>query len=1034
MNIAESSVKFPVTQITRVLLVIVFGYVCVTFLSIELKPETEQPVLVVDTSFVGAAPEEVEGEITNRFEENIAGVSNMLYTQSFSRHGESLILVFYKTGTNLDLAASELQRNIDRVRDLPKGVDKPQITKASDLVSLPIYQFAMTGDVDLVTMTTWADKDIAPRIKRITGVGDCQFDGGRNREMRITFDPKRLKARRLTVADIKRFIDRKNLNQSGGYFIEGDREWTVRTVGELLNTEAFRGVMISKPGEPIMYLSDVAEIEDKFERPDSYCRIDGVPGIVFNVLNQAGANLVETIDLIDRELRLLRQEYGPLGARFDRIYDQSSYIRDAVQIVKKCLIEAVLLVLLVLFLFLKKWRSIVIVAISIPVSIIGTFIGMYIFGYSINVLSLAGLALSVGMIVDDSIVVLENIYRHRYEEDKDLVQACIDGTREVGMAAFMCTLTTAAVFLPVLMLKGEVGTLFGPVAFVISVAIFVSLFDAFTVVPMLASRWMKEESGHAGIMTRITNKFNFFDGFGRLVAQEIIRSLRFFLQSNRRKAVMIVVVLGLFGCSYWMLPGMGYLPNGGTNLVKVQIETAEGTSLDENSRLMKILEDRWKQIKGVRHIVATPSRVTDRNVIFLLCDREEDSGVPIEKIAGQVVGSASDLPFKTVNPIQFPLFGNINTRSNIVNIWINGAHLRVIEGIVKQIMEIGKSTQGIVFHYTDLALRKPQVEVRVDPERATHFGFTTRAVADAVEAAIGGQRTTTQYDVAGRYFYVRVMGPERDFTAVADLEKIILTSPQNADVQIPLTSVASVEPALGPLQISHFNSKRSAQAQFTVYGRPLGDVFQDVTSKIESSVPLPPDYDLIPFGAVNELRTLIEAVRFVFPFSVIVVYLLLVMQFQSFIRPLSILLSVPLSIIGANFLVKVTGVPFDSFTILGYIMMVGLVVKNAILLVTYAVQLIEEHGFDRDEALILASERRMRPIFMTAIAMIFGMLPLALKHGAGAEIYNGLAMAVVGGLSVATLLTLVFVPVVYTVLDDLKSRFWKIQPIAFEGE
>ncbi|MGO9569680.1 MAG: efflux RND transporter permease subunit [Desulfomonilaceae bacterium] len=349
-------------------------------------------------------------------------------------------------------------------------------------------------------------------------------------------------------------------------------------------------------------------------------------------------------------------------------------------------------------------------------------------------------------------------------------------------------------------------------------------------------------------------------------------------------------------------------------------------------------------------------------------------------------------------------------------------------------MEIGKGTQGIIFHYTDLALRKPQVEVRVDPERAAHFGLKTRAIADAVEAAIGGQRTTTQYDVQGRYFYIRVMGPERDFATVADLAKIVLISPQNTDMQIHLTSVASVEATFGPLQISHFNSKRSAQAQFTVYGRPLGDVFQDVSTKIDASVPLPPDYNLIPFGAVNELRTLIEAVRFVFPFSVIVVYLLLVMQFQSFIRPLSILLSVPLSIIGANFLVKVTGVPFDSFTILGYIMMVGLVVKNAILLVTYAVQLIEEHGLERDAALVLASERRMRPIFMTAIAMIFGMLPLALKHGAGAEIYNGLAMAVVGGLSIATLLTLVFVPVVYTVMDDLKSRLWKIRPVTFEGE
>jgi hydrophobic/amphiphilic exporter-1 (mainly G- bacteria), HAE1 family len=1032
MNVAESSVKYPVTQITRVLLVIVFGYVCVTFLTVELKPETEQPVLVVTTEFVGAAPEEVEGEVTNRFEENIAGVSNMIYTQSFSRHGESRILVFYKTGTNPDLAASELQRNIDRVKDLPKGVDKPQISKASDLVSLPIYQFAMTGDADIVNMTTWADKDIAPRIKRISGVGDCQFDGGRNREMRVTFDPKRLKARRLTVNDIKQRIDRRNLNQSGGYFIQGDREWTVRTVGELLSAEAFRRVIISKSGEPIVQLSDVSAIEDKYERPDSYCRINGKPGIVFSVLNQAGANLVQTIDLVDRELKALQTDYGPLGVKFEKLYDQSTYIRDAVKIVIKCLIEAVLLVLVVLFVFLKKWRSIVIVAISIPVSIVGTFIGMYVFGYSINVLSLAGLALSVGMIVDDSIVVLENIHRHRYEEGKDLVQACIDGTREVGMAAFMCTLTTAAVFLPVLMLRGEVGTLFGPVAFVISFAIFVSLFDAFTVVPMLASRWMTEEKTSDGVLHRIILRFNVLETLGRWAADSILDAVRFFLQGSLRKWALIVVVLGLCVSSYLLLPGMGYLPSGGTNLIKVQLETAEGTSLDENSRLMGILEKRWKDLPAVKHVIATPSRTPDRNVVFLVCDKEEQSGVAPQQVARRLVDTAMDLPFKTVNPIQFPLFGNINTRSNIVNLWVHGTSFQVIEHIIKGIMDIGRNTEGIIFRYTDLALRKPQVEVQVDPERAAYLGFRVKAVADAVEAAIGGQRTLTQYDVAGRYFYVRVMGPERDFGSVADLEKIILTAPQNPNVQVPLTSVARVEPTFGPLQIPHFNSKRSAQTQFTISQRPLGDVYEDVMSAVQEKVPLPLGYEIVPFGAVNELHTLIQAVRFVFPFSVIVVYLLLVMQFQSFVRPLSILLSVPLSILGANLLVKATGVPYDSFTILGYIMMVGLAVKNAILLVTYAVQLMDEQGVKREEALVLASERRMRPIFMTAIAMILGMLPLAVKHGAGAEIYNGLAMAVVGGLSVATLLTLVFVPVVYTVLDDLKLRIWKVKPLDLE--
>jgi HAE1 family hydrophobic/amphiphilic exporter-1 len=273
------------------------------------------------------------------------------------------------------------------------------------------------------------------------------------------------------------------------------------------------------------------------------------------------------------------------------------------------------------------------------------------------------------------------------------------------------------------------------------------------------------------------------------------------------------------------------------------------------------------------------------------------------------------------------------------------------------------------------------------------------------------------------------MGREQDFSTVEDVGKIILTSPQNAEIQVPLTSVASVETTFGPLQITHYNSKRNARCQFTIQDRPLAEVFQEVVGQIKATVAFPVGYGWVPFGAVNELQKLKEAMKFVFPLSVVVVYLLLVMQFQSFLRPLSILLSVPLSIIGANVLVRIANIPLNSFTMLGYIMMVGLVVKNAILLITYAVQLIEDHGMQRDHALILASKRRMRPIFMTSIAMVLGMMPLAVKSGAGAEIYNGLAMAVVGGLSVASLFTLIFIPVVYTLLDDLKERFWKAKPV-----
>jgi multidrug efflux pump subunit AcrB len=430
--------------------------------------------------------------------------------------------------------------------------------------------------------------------------------------------------------------------------------------------------------------------------------------------------------------------------------------------------------------------------------------------------------------------------------------------------------------------------------------------------------------------------------------------------------------------------------------------------------------------------VSTPNRDITRNVIFLICEREEDSGVPIDVIARQAYEPSRDLALKFVNPIQFPLFGNIDTRSNIVDVRVMGDSYPLIEPLVRQVMDIGKDTKGVVFRYTNLALRKPQIEVRVDAERAANLGFQGKDIADAVEAAGGGQQTTTQYDVAGRYFYVMVMGREADLQTVGDVTRIVMTSPLNPDTQVPLTSLATVETTFGPLQINHYNSKRAARIQFTIQGRPLSDVFGDVMSRTSSSVAFPLGADIVPFGAVNNLRSLMDAIRFVFPLSVIVVYLLLVMQFQSFIRPLSIILSVPLSIIGANILVNLTGVHFDSFTMLGYIMMVGLVVKNAIILITYTVQL-TDRGVERDEALVLASQRRMRPIFMTAIAMVLGMLPLALKHGAGAEIYNGLAMAVVGGLSLATLFTLIFIPVVYTILDDVKARFWRVRPITFNG-
>ncbi len=1024
MNVTESSIKFPITVIVRLLLVVVFGYVCLGFIDVELKPDTQPAVLAVITDYPGALPQEVEGQVNNRFEQYISGVSNLMATFGYCYQGQSLIFMLYYSGTNLDLAAAELQRNLERVEYLPPEVERPQILKGTGLITLPLFQFSISGNVDPVIVTKWADLDITPRIKRIPGVGDCDFRGGRTRQMRVSFDPERLKSRRLTVHDIKQYIDRTNINKSAGYYVDGNVEWTVRVLGERRDAQSFGRVLVSKPGESPVYLSDVATIRDIYQRPNGNCRINGKPGIVFNVYGEVGADVLKLIKGVKKELGKIEREYGPLGAEFNTTFDQSLFVDEAISIVKDCLILAGILIFVVLFLFLKRWRSILIVAISIPVSVIGTFIGMYLFGYSVNVISLAGLALAIGLIVDDSIVVLENIHRLRFQENMDPLRACVEGTREVGMAAFMSTLTIAAVFVPVLMLRGEIGTLFGPVAFVVSFAIFVSLLDAFTVVPMLAFRWMKVQEEPRGLAKKLMLPFKPLDRLGAWVAAAIAWTLRYFLASRLRKGLLVVSVLVLFGLSCLTLPGFDYLPVGGANLLQVNIQCIEGTSLEQKSSLMEVVEHRWKDIKGVRHVISTPHRNMFKNMIFVVCEDERDSGVAVSDIAHRVWETSKDLPFRSVDVITYPLFGNVYLRSNVIDFRIVGPSYKVIPGLVDQLMEIGKNTRGVVFRYTDLSLHRPQIDVRVDQERAQYFGLQVSDIGDAVEAAIGGQRTTSQYNVRDHYFYIRIMGDERHMNSLSDVRDIVLTSRRDPDIQVPLSSVASVEPSYGPLHITHFNSRRSTRVQFRVSDRSLNDTYQEVVSKMKATIDFPHGYAAMPFGSINLLRKLGDAMRFVFPLAAVVVYLLLVMQFQSFLRPVAIMFTVPLSLIGANLAVKILSIPFDAFTMLGYIMMIGLVVKNAILLVTYAVRLIDEKGIERDEALALASEHRIRPIFMTSIAMVFGMLPLALTRGAAAEIYNGMATVVVAGLSVATLFTLIFIPVVYTMLDDLKMRLW----------
>lgn len=1015
MKLSEISIRRPVFATVLSLVVMVFGVVALQRLPVREYPDIDPPVVSVTTFYRGASPAVVETEITDILEETLATVEGIKQMTSSSREQGSNVTVEFELSRDVDEAANDVRDKVARVRgSLPLAAEDPVVSKV-DVNAQPIVWLALSSDRhDGLELSDLADRVLKEKLQRLPGVGSVFIGGERRYALRVWLDPMRMAAQGLTPADVERAIQAANREIPGGRVEGKEREFSVRTLGELDSAEEFAAIVVRQAGESPVRLRDVADVMLGAEDDRSVARYNGRPAVGLGVVKQTRASTIDVAHEVRRALPGLSAGL-PEGMRLDTAYDSAVFIEESIHEVQETLLIAMGLVVLVIFFFLKSLRATIIPALAIPVSVLGALAVAYFAGFTINILTLLALVLAIGLVVDDAIVVLENVYRH-LEMGKDRRRASFDGSKEIGFAVVATTISLLAVFVPLSFLQGTVGRLFNEFGISVAVAVFFSGFVALTLTPMLTSRMLRPLHS-----TKNNWANRSFDAFFELLDRLYERTLRLAL---RRRAIVIaasVVLVALSGVVYRMLP-RELVPTEDRGVGFGIVVAPEGATLEYTDRYMREVEGRLLALPERRGLFSAvglgfggPGRVTNGFLFLNLKprnDRERSQQEIVRSLFPQLFSIPGVLAF-VVNP---PSLGGRGS-SNPVEYVLQADSYEELGQAVGIMM--GKASQlGYLVNLdTDLKLNKPQLEVAIDRERASGQGVSVVEIGGALETLLGGRvvsqfkRGSRQYDVIAQ---VRAEG-----RATPDVIREIYLRGGGGLIQ--LANLVSVQESAAPKELNHFNRIRSASITASLApGVDLGTAL-DALDRIARE-DLPPGIQTALAGQSREFRETSGRLVFLFALAVLFIFLVLAAQFESFIHPLTILLSVPLAVVGALVSLRVFGQSMNIFSQIGLVMLVGLTTKNSILIVEFANQL-RARGRSVREAVVEASRIRLRPILMTSFATIFGVLPLAIGFGAGAESRRPLGISVVGGMVFSTFLTLVLVPVVWSLL----ARFTRVE-------
>ncbi|GAA0289796.1 HAE1 family hydrophobic/amphiphilic exporter-1 [Gracilibacillus halotolerans] len=1015
MKLIETAVKRPVGVIMIVLAIIALGVISLRNLAIDLFPEIDLPIAVVATSYPDASPQEVEKLVTEPMEGSLSTIQGVNTIQSQSQSGSSLVIIMFENGTNLDNALLEVRESVDGVKTfLPEGANDPSVLRFNPN-QMPIMWVGLTGTDDKARLQSIAEDTIQPYFERQSGVASVSIEGGQERIIELELDRAKMNQYGITPQLIQQSLAGANQSASAGSVQKGDQNLQVRIAGDYTSVEDIEQSIIFSPQGAQLTVADVATLND-ITQDSGNSLVNGNTALVFSVMKQSDGNTVEVSDNILSSIETLNKDL-PEDIQLEVVVDTSDYIKESINSVMDNMIYGGLFALLILLLFLRSVRATIVIGVSIPIAIVSTFILLYFTGETLNILTMGGLALGIGMMVDSSIVILENIVSYR-QKGASLIEAAKKGASELAPAVIASTTTTLVVFLPIVFVDGIASELFTPLALTIAFSLLASLVVAVTLVPMLSSKLLTKEKEKPYWFNRVLKKVT--NGYGK-----ILRKALHFRKTTI--TLTIVLIIGSIGLTPFI--GTAFIPEGDQGQLTITVETPTGTTSEKNHQYaMDVNEhlEKYNDIIDVNYVTVSSGNSQDAVMTGGAAASYQIELVPASErdLTTDQVVSQLDEEFSSIAGAEITvqsLSSGAMSLGDPIQIQISGPESEVLEQLSDEVINAIATVDGIHNPTSSLSDTQPEMNIKVNRELAAQYGLTYQEIMQQVQMTFTGQ-TIMQYRESGDEINVKLVYPEEERSTINDLENVLIQNQQGT--QIPLLTVADFEQVQSAATITRQNQQRQVNVSAQIIDRPLGNVATDVENVL-ADMSFPEDYEFSFGGQTEEMETAFFDLSLALILSIFLVYAVMAVQFENFLHPFIIMFSLPTTVIGVIVGLFVTGQPLSITAFIGIIMLAGIVVNNAIILVDY-INILRRRGMVRLEAIVEAGKSRLRPILMTTLTTILAMVPLGLGIGEGAEMQQPMAITVIFGLGVSSLFTLLLIPVVYTLFDGLSERIKRL--------
>ena len=1043
MWLTRVSINNPVFAAMIMLALMVIGLLATFRMKVEEFPNIEFPFVVVNTVYSGASPEVIETDITKKIEDQVNTIAGVKEVTSVTQQGLSQVIVQFDLNIPSDVAAQNVRDKLALVTPTFRDEVTTPIVAQYNPADAPVVSVTFRSDkMSLRELSTYLDNTVKKQLQTVTGVGRVDILGGRQRQIRVLLNPTQMNAYKVSVNQISNALRSENVELPVGTINNQNQEMVIQVNGLVKTPNEFNQIIVaqnrSSTGAIVpVYLSQVAEVIDGQAEAESASLQNGQPAVAMDIIKMSDANVIDVVDKTQQRLAEIQATLPP-GVTMTVVADSSKSIRGSLNNVVRTLIEGAILAVFIVWLFLGSWRSTIITGLTLPISLLGTLAAIWTFGFSINMMTLLALALCIGLLIDDAIVVRENIVRH-VGMGKHHRQAALDGTQEIGLAVLATTLVIVAVFLPVAFMGGIIGRFFYQFGVTVSTAVLLSLFVSFTLDPMLSSIWPDPDAAHQH--DRVNERVSFrkrpiawlLDGFQRLLDRLTNLYSHILAWSLRHRLITVLIAIGSLVAAFFAvgLVGKEFVPQADMNEIKVKFETPVNANIDYTQQKAAQVNAVLQSFPEVTNTYATVNAMSysgnnrvQVNVSLVPKDERTRGLDALNRAMREQLQQVGGIKVTSVAAAAMAVSGGLKP----IMISIKGNDLTELQRLSNEFMQKLSNVNGLVDLESTLKQPKSMVNVTINREAANDAGLSIGQIGQALRPLLAGDNVSTFKDDNGNNIDVNVRLNDDNRQTISQLQSMYLSSSrmdQNGQpMLVPLSQVANFSETLGAPQINRRSLFREVVVQANTDGRPAGDIGADIT-KIQNEMKLPPGYSFAVQGSNKDMAESIGYATTALGLAIVFIYMLLGSQFNSFLYPVAIMASLPLSLIGVFFALFLFGSSLNMFSIIGIIMLMGLVCKNAILLIDFIKESLS-NGLSRNEAIMLAGQTRLRPILMTTAAMVMGMVPLALGIGEGSEQQAPMAHAIIGGVITSTLLTLIVVPVIYTYLDDGKQRFFRL--------